>query len=180
MEAPFLDIHAALITQCRAGERQAHKQVYELYARGMYNVCFRIVKDEDDAHDVLQEAFISAFRHLDSYRAESSFGAWLKRIVVNKSINFLRKKRELPLPENDAFDLAEEAQVDEIDELSISRVKRAIDNLPEGYRLVLTLYLLEGYDHKEIAGILKISESTSKSQFNRAKKKLRELLSTNN
>lgn len=176
MEAQFSDIHAGLIEQCRSGERHAHKQLYDLYSRGMYNVCYRIVRDEDDAHDVLQEAFISAFRNLNSYRGEASFGAWLKRIVVNKAINFIRKKRELPLPENEEFDLAEEEPGNEVDPLSVDRVKSAIARLPEGYRLVLTLYLLEGYDHKEIAGILNITESTSKSQFNRSKKKLKELL----
>ncbi|HMQ01056.1 MAG TPA: sigma-70 family RNA polymerase sigma factor [Cyclobacteriaceae bacterium] len=176
MEVQYVNIHAGLIEQCRAGERHAFKQLYELYAKGMYNVCYRIVRDEDDAHDVLQEAFISAFHHLGSYRAESSFGAWLKRIAVNKAINFLRKKRELALNDDEDFDVMEEESQTEPDLHSIERIKRAIALLPEGYRLVLSLYLLEGYDHKEIAEILNISESTSKSQFNRSKKKLKEIL----
>lgn len=176
MEAQFVDIHASLIARCRAGERLAYRELYNLFAKGMYNVCYRIVRDEDDAHDVLQDAFISAFKNLDAFRGDSSFGAWLKRIVINKAINFIRKKREELLPENADFDLAEEDADTEVDDLSVERVKRTIQLLPEGYKLVLTLYLMEGYDHQEIAEILKVSVSTSKSQLNRAKKKLKDLL----
>jgi RNA polymerase sigma factor (sigma-70 family) len=176
VKTQYIDIHAGLIERCRAGERYASKQLYEQYAKAMYNVSYRIVRDEDDAHDILQEAFISAFHNLHTYRAESAFGAWLKRIVINKAINFIRKKREIPLSENEEFDLAEDGLESEPDQLSVDKVKRAINLLPDGYRLVLSLYLLEGYDHKEIAGILNITESTSKSQFNRAKKKVKEIM----
>jgi RNA polymerase sigma factor (sigma-70 family) len=176
VKTQYIDLHAGLIEQCLAGERFATKQLYDLYARAMYNTCYRIVRDEDDAHDVLQEAFISAFQNLHNYRAESAFGAWLKRIAINKAINFLRKKRELPFPEKEDFDLKDEVEVNEVDMLSVDKVKSAIVLLPAGYKLVLSLYLLEGYDHKEIASILDISESTSKSQFNRAKKKLKDIL----
>lgn len=143
----------------------------------MYNVGFRITGNEDDASDVLQESFISAFRNLDKYRGDATFGSWLKRIVVNKAINSLNKRKEERLPENDHWDVPEEeAPVTYGEGLTVDRVKRAIEQLPDGYRSVLSLYLMEGYDHQEIGEIMGISESTSKSQLNRAKSKLREIL----
>ena len=177
MEQTALNIHEDLISRCKAGDREAHYKLYKLYSKAMYNVGYRITGNPDDAEDVLQEAFISAFRSLDSYRADASFGAWLKRIVVNKAINALKKKRHELLPDDDRFDVAEEEEpVAYGDGLTVERVKRGINQLPDGYRSVLSLYLLEGYDHQEIAEIMGISESTSKSQLNRAKNKLREHL----
>lgn len=143
----------------------------------MFNVAFRITGREADAEDAVQEAFISAFRNLSGYRADASFGAWLKRIVVNKSINMLKKRKFELLPDEAEWDVAEKEAPEEYrGELTVQRVKHAIDQLPDGYRTVLSLYLLEGYDHQEIGEILGISESTSKSQLNRAKNKLKELL----
>lgn len=143
----------------------------------MYNVSYRITGREEDAEDALQEAFISAFINLESYRGDATFGAWLKRIVVNKSINVLKKRKHELMPDEEQWDVPEEDVQDEYREgLTVDRVKKAIGELPDGYRTVLSLYLLEGYDHQEIAGIMGISESTSKSQLNRAKMKLREKL----
>ncbi len=144
----------------------------------MYNVGYRIVNDEVDAEDVLQEAFISAFSNLDHYRGDSTFGAWLKRIVINKAINQLHKKKLERIPEDDRWDVKEEEEVDVLEgyPFTVEKVKGAIALLPDGYRSVLSMYLFEGYDHAEIGEVLGISESTSKSQFNRAKKKLKELL----
>jgi RNA polymerase sigma-70 factor (ECF subfamily) len=143
----------------------------------MFNVSVRITGDPDEAEDALQEAFISAFGNLGNYRGEASFGSWLKRIVVNKSINHLKKKRMEMFPENEDFDVAEVEQESQYQsEFSVEKVREAIENLPDGYRSVLSLYLIEGYDHQEIGEILNISESTSKSQLNRAKSKLREIL----
>ena len=144
----------------------------------MYNVGFRIVNDVEEAHDVLQESFISAFNNLDSYRGDSAFGAWLKRIVINKAITQATKKKMERLPDDDRWDVREEEPVDLFEgyPFSVEKVRAAIQTLPDGYRNVLSLYLLEGYDHGEIAEIMGISESTSKSQYNRSKKKLKELL----
>jgi len=174
-----LDIHHELIDRCRAGDREAHFRLYKLYSRAMYNVGYRITGNEEDAEDVLQEAFVSAFRNLESYRADATFGAWLKRIVVNKAINVLKKRKENVIAQEEDFDVpAEEPGADYRPELSVEKVRQCIDLLPDGYRSVLSLYLLEGYDHEEIAGIMGISESTSKSQLNRAKNKLKELLTS--
>ncbi len=142
----------------------------------MFNVAYRIVHDEDEAEDVLQEGFISAFRNLKNYRQEAAFGAWLKRIVVNKAINAVKRKRMDRFPEEGNIELSEEEDQFTDFPFTVEQVRNAIDQLPDGYRMVLSLYLLEGYDHGEIAEILGITESTSKSQFNRSKKKLRELL----
>ena len=144
----------------------------------MYNVGYRIVNSEEEAQDVLQEAFISAFRNLNHYRGDATFGAWLKKIVVNKAINQVKKRKMERLPEDERWDVKEEEVGEEFEDFpfTVEKVKNAIRRLPDGYRTVLSLYLLEGYDHGEIAEILGITESTSKSQFNRSKKKLKELL----
>jgi RNA polymerase sigma factor (sigma-70 family) len=177
LEQQTLNIHEDLIARCKSGDREAYYRLYRLYSKAMYNVSYRITGREEDAEDALQEAFISAFRNLESYRADAAFGAWLKKIVVNKAINILKKRRHDLMPEDEQWDVAEEEVSDEYrEELTVERVKKAIEQLPAGYRAVLSLYLLEGYDHEEIGGILGISESTSKSQLNRAKGKLREIL----
>ena len=170
--------HDELIKRCLQGDRQGYYELYTLYRRSMYNVGYRIVNSEEEAQDVLQEAFISAFRNLKHYRGDSTFGAWLKKIVVNKAINQVKKRKMERLPEDERWDLREEESTDDLDDFpfTVETVKNAITRLPDGYRMVLSLYLLEGYDHGEIAGILGITESTSKSQFNRSKKKLKELL----
>jgi RNA polymerase sigma factor (sigma-70 family) len=178
LSAEAVNIHEELIERCRQGDRGAHFKLYQLYKRSMYNVGYRIVNNEAEAEDVLQEAFISAFRNLAYYRGDATFGAWLKRIVVNKAINYLKKRQLERLPDDEKWDVKEEEPLDELEHFpySVAQVRDAIGRLPDGYRAVLSLYLLEGYDHSEIGGILGISESTSKSQFNRSKKKLKELL----
>lgn len=144
----------------------------------MYNTCLRITNDEMEAEDVLQESFVSAFRNLKSYKGTAAFGSWLKRIVVNNAINLVKKRRldVQPIDEARDFEKEDEEAYEPDVTYEVSQVKSCIELLPEGYRMVLSLYLLEGYDHKEIAGIMGITESTSKSQFNRSKKKLREIL----
>jgi RNA polymerase sigma factor (sigma-70 family) len=170
------NIHQDLISRCREGDQEAHFRLYKLYARSMYNVGYRIVNNADEAQDVLQEAFISAFRNLEFYRGDATFGAWLKRIVVHKAINHLKKRKLERFPDDETFDIRQEEADEEVFPMSVESVRSAIEELPDGYRAVLSLYLVEGYDHGEIAEILGISESTSKSQFNRSKKRLREIL----
>jgi len=177
LEQHVLNMHEDLIARCRTGDRDAHYQIYKLYSRSMYSVSLRITGRQEDAEDALQEAFISAFKNLGHYRADATFGAWLKRIVVNKSINVLKKRKHELMQEDEPWDVVEEEAPAQYKEgLTLERVKKAIGELPDGYRTVLSLYLLEGYDHQEIAEIMAISESTSKSQLNRAKTKLREKL----
>lgn len=130
-----------------------------------------------DAEDVLQEGFLSAFKNLESYRGEASFGAWLKRIIVNKALSQAQKsKRDLMLVEE--YEKQDEPEMYEKGEpaYSVDQIKNAITQLSTGFRTVLSLYLFEGYDHKEISSILGISESTSKSQYKRAKDKLKSII----
>lgn len=171
------DETGSLISGSIRGDRSAQYALYKKYARAMYNVSYRIVNDEDDARDVLQEAFINAFRNLNSFRAESSFGAWLKKIVINQSINHIRKQKMMfePIDGSDYADESDEIPDDNL-KLNVSRVRDAIQELPEGFRMVFSLYLLEGYDHAEISKILGISESTSKTQYIRARNKLKKML----
>lgn len=167
-----------LVSQCLAGDRPAQQRLYRQYADAMYNICHRMMGQAAEAEDVLQDAFVEIFRKLDTFRGEATLGAWMKRIVINHCLNGLKKRRiqfsELQayhdeLPDDPAGD-AEDVQYE------VARIREAIRQLPDGYRQVLTLYLLEGYDHSEIAHILGIQESGSKSQYSRAKARLRALL----
>lgn len=145
----------------------------------MYNICHRIMNNREEAEDMLQESFIDAFLKLGTFRYESAFGVWLKRIVVNKCINSLkRKKAELLFTDNLPDNGAQNEGEDILDTLSlrVKDVQNAMDKLPQGYRVIFSLYLLEGYDHSEIAQILGVSESTSKSQYSRAKQRIKEIL----
>ena len=168
--------HEFLIEECKRGNRKAQHKIYELYARPLYGTALRITGDTMEAQDVIQESFIDAFRHLATFRKESTFGAWLKRIVVNKSLNVV-KKRRLPVTEltSNHEDVEEEEGYEE-PAYSIEMVRDAMQELPEGYRIVFSLFAMEGYAHKDIAEQLGITESTSKSQYNRAKKKIRALV----
>lgn len=170
--------HQDLIRQCKRGDQKAQFEIYRLYHAAMFNTTLRIVGDSDDAEDVMQEAFLKAFAKLDSYRGEVSFGAWLKRIMINKALDFLRLKRE-QLSLEDAGEIREMAEEEAEDveyKYTSETIKKAIYALPEGYRIVLSLILLEGYDHEEVSLILNISNATSRTQYHRAKKRLIELL----
>lgn len=171
-------IHQDLIAACKSGDRLAQFRLYQLYARAMYNVCTRILGDPHLADDALQEAFISAFSKLDTFEGRSSFGAWLKRIVVNRCLSHLNRQslREEPLEEGTHDLVAEESLPGPAGEISSQRIHAAIRSLPEGCRVIFSLYQLEGYDHQEISEILDITVSTSKSQYHRAKKLLQEKL----
>jgi RNA polymerase sigma factor (sigma-70 family) len=176
LETVYIDKHADLVDECRNGNRKAQFELYKLYANAMYNVALRIVNDDAEAEDVLQEAFLDAFNRIAAFRQETTFGLWLKQIVINRSINYLRK-RKLELVSLDEVEVADEIDTDfEETTLKVEAIKAAMNELPDGYRVVLTLYLFEGYDHEEIAHILKITENTSRSQYLRAKRKLNNLL----
>jgi len=178
LAAPELHIHEKLIEECRSGSRKAQFRLYELYSKAMLNTAYRIMGSREEAEDMLQEAFTDCFRKIGTYRTDSTFGAWLKTIVINRCITRLRK-READLVYVDDYS-RHEMQQEEPQETtwpSPQMISRAVERLPEGYRVVFSLYLLEGYDHTEISQILGISESTSKTQYARAKEKLKKILS---
>ncbi|TWO32510.1 RNA polymerase sigma factor [Seonamhaeicola sediminis] len=169
-----------IIEQCKQNNRKAQLQLYNQYCDGMYIVAKRFLRDANDAEDVVQESFIKAFSKLHQYKAEVTFGAWLKRIVVNKSIDFLKSKKQ-QLVELDEVHLKvvdtpkdDKWLVD--DAITLNDVKIAIEKLPDKYQYVVMLYLIEGYDHQEISEILNISEVASRTQLSRGKVKLQELL----
>lgn len=173
------DIHQPIIEACKRGDERQKYQLYKLYSKAMFNVCYRMMNNREEAEDVLQEAFTQAFMKLDSYRYESVFGAWLKRIVINTCINAKNKRKvELTLFEDlHRFDAPGESEEnDEMVQLTVQNISKAMAKLPEGGRMIFSLYLFEGYDHGEIAQILDITESTSKSQFMRAKRRIIEIL----
>ena len=173
----YNNIHRELVEDCKSGKRQAQFELYRLYSKAMYNICLRMVRNDLDAEDLLQNSFVDVFTKLHTFRFQSSVGAWIKRIVVNNCINFLKKRR---LEIQELNDQIAEKPIPEEEDIkppyTVESINHALLKLPDGYRVVFTLYMLEGYDHKEIAEILSISEATSKSQFSRAKKKLRELI----
>ena len=169
--------HRDLIERCREGRRDAQFELYGLYSRAMYNTALRMVRHPHDAEDILQSVFVEVFSKLESFRYESSIGAWMKRITINKCINFL-KSRKLALTELTAsHDRAEITEHQQEPVWSVEKINKAIEKLPDGYRVVFSLYAVEGYDHEEIGQILGVTEATSKSQYSRAKAKLREMLS---
>lgn len=177
MEKDSINIHQDLIISCKNGDHKAFKELYMLYAKSMFNIALRILKNKDEAEDTIQEAFIKAYNKIDQFDFQATFGAWLKKIVVNQALDFLRKESKWKLDELGHENVPEESEIDWEDiELKVDIVKKAIHNLPAGFRAVTSLYLFEGFEHKEIAEILSISENTSKSQFHRAKKKIKDFI----
>lgn len=179
MELAVLPQRDELIDRCLGGDPLAYKELYQRYSKAMFNTCLRLLNNVAEAEDVLQESFIEAFKNLPHFENRTSFGGWLKQICVNRSVNQL-KKRKIVLVDIEKTNQHERAAETDIDENELSfkveSVKKAITQLPDGYRTVLSLYLLEGYDHEEIAGILNVAESTTRTQFIRAKQKLLQLL----
>ena len=167
-----------LVSHSLNGNRQAQYALYRKYVGAMFHTVVRMVGSQEDAEDLTQEVFAKVFQQLHSFRGESTLGAWIKRIAVNTSLNFLRQANRIRF-----VDLANQAiQEDEatIDETAwahdIRRIHEAIKCLPDGCRTVFTLYLLEGYPHREVAEMLGITESTSKTQYKRAKRLIRQEL----
>lgn len=171
----------SLINACLVNDRKAQIEIYNRFAKSMFNVSLRIVKDKMLAEDITQEAFISAFKGLKSFRREVSFYSWLRKIVINKSLDEIRRRKIILTDLNEAL-IAEETTDDEENnagkEEMLNRIKNELYNLPDGYRIIISLYYLEGFDHDEISQILNISSSTSRSQLTRAKRLILKRLTT--
>lgn len=168
-----------IIEKCKKGERAAQNELYKRYYKGMYNVSMRILNNGADAEDTMQEAFISAFGQLSTFKGEVTFGSWLKKIVINRSIDLLRKRK---IQFDDLSELAQSEYEEDVqgsyDEITPKMVKQAIEKLKDNYRIVLTLFLIEGYDHDEIAQIMKITNGASRTIYHRAKEQLKNELTT--
>ena len=169
-----LQVHKNIIEKSKRGDNKSQFELYKLYSRAMFNTCYRLMNHREDAEDILQDSFSDAFRKLDTFVYHSTFGAWLKRIVLNNCINEL-KRRKLDLKFCEEIPSSVVDEVVEV-KLSVDQIKKAMMQLPNGSRIIFSLYLLEGYDHREIAAILETSESNSKSQYMRAKRKIKEIL----
>jgi RNA polymerase sigma factor (sigma-70 family) len=169
-----------IVEKCKQNDRKAQLQLYNKYCDGMFVVAKRFVKDTLEAEDIVQESFIKAFAKLHQYKAEVTFGAWLKRIVINKSIDLLKSKKQQLLELDEVhLKVVDSSYKDEWlvdDEITLNEVKDAISKLPDKYKYVVMMFLIEGYDHQEIAQVLNITEVASRTQLSRGKTKLKELL----
>ena len=162
-----------LVQACIDGDHQAQSKLYYQYSNAMYNICYRMMKSSAHAEDILQDAFITVYEKLASFRFDASLGAWIKRIVINKCINALREQNKMLFEHLDPITVPNtDHSIGPEPPYTIHHIKQAVKHLPPGYQIITNLYLFEGYDHGEIAQILKISESTSKSQYHRAKKRI--------
>jgi RNA polymerase sigma factor (sigma-70 family) len=171
----FTNLHQDLIEGCRRGDQKAQFQIYKLYYKAMYNTSLRIVNDTMEAEDIMQEAFLSAFEKIDTYSGIVSFGSWLRKIVQNRSLDYIAKRGRIVYGDIKLFEEAEDTHTEvsvlnEEPDIRIQKIKAVIKSLPDVYRNIMSLYLLEGYDHEEISEILSIPSSTSRSQFSRARK----------
>jgi RNA polymerase sigma-70 factor (ECF subfamily) len=176
-EGQFKNVHQDLIDGCRMYDQKSQFQIYKLYYKAMYNTSLRIVNDTMEAEDIMQESFLSAFEKIGSYSGTVSFGAWLKKIVENRSLDFLKKKRRIIFEDIESMPPTEEAYFEnhlqnEDHDPRFTRLMSVISMLPEKYREIISLYLFEGYDHEEIGEILSIPSSTSRSQFTRARHRI--------
>ena len=181
MKENYKNIHQKLIDKCKKGDTKSQFALYKLYYKAMYNTCCRIINNNIIAEDVMQEAFLSAFTKINYYDNKVSFGAWLKKITVNKSLDYLKKQKiefidlnnlKNDISDNETNEIKDEQNIN----YEVKKIQQAITKLDDKYRIVLSLYLVEGYDHEEISQILEIPHSTVRSQYARAKRKLIELL----
>jgi RNA polymerase sigma factor (sigma-70 family) len=179
---PTITYTEELLARCLKGDQRAQLEIYNKYYKAMYNTALRIVNDTAEAEDVMQEAFIKAFSKLDTFQGKSTFGAWLKKITVNLSINSFNKNSKFrnvsyedefrhELDENEGIDVAEEKPG-----TKVQKILKAMNSLKESYRIVLTLHLIEGYDYDEICEILGLSAANCRTSISRAKESLRKKL----
>ena len=167
-----------LIADCKRNDRQAQLQIYEQYSGAMYNIALRFLKDSFDAEEAMQDGFIAAYSKLHQFNGESTFGAWLKKIVIRKSLDRLKTRKMELIALNEHFletvDTGDSWETD--DNISVEQVKTEIENLPDKYKYPVMLFLIEGYDHEEISEILNISPVSSRTLVHRGKKKLQKSL----
>ncbi|MDT0555775.1 RNA polymerase sigma factor [Patiriisocius hiemis] len=172
--------YTKLIAKAKKGNRKAQHELFQTFSPKMLSICRQYLKNTDIAEEVMLSGFLKVFTNLDSYKSQGSFEGWIRRIMVNESISQLRREKKLQF--NDAAEI--ENSIEHVayieTELEANEIQKLIDSLPEGYKTVFVLYALEGYKHSEIAELLQISESTSKSQLFKARKLLQSKIKQNN
>tara|TARA_R110000796_G_scaffold41772_4_gene103508 strand:- start:89730 stop:90293 length:564 start_codon:yes stop_codon:yes gene_type:complete len=168
-----------LIKKAIAGNSQAQKYLYEKSAPKMLSVCRQYIKDHDFAEDVMVIGFVKVFKYLHTFKFEGSFEGWMRRIMIRESITYLRKKQFVVF-DDDIFERNTQTHISVSSDLDVEQIQMLIDKLPEGYKMVFVLYAVEGYKHSEIAEMLQITESTSKSQLFKARRMLQEQLKEQN
>ncbi|MDR2027697.1 MAG: RNA polymerase sigma factor [Prevotellaceae bacterium] len=174
-----------MIIQLVRGDRKAQMQLYGAFYRKVYNSCFRILRDRCEAEDAMQESFLKVFANIDRYDGKISFDAWILRIAINTAIDKLRKNKVQFIDGGEAVftdkidDTGDDEDEKELIMEKAEQIKAAVEQLPDTAKLIVTLYLIEGYDHEEIAGILKIQQGNVRIQYMRAKQKLIEIIKQN-
>jgi RNA polymerase sigma factor (sigma-70 family) len=169
-----MDQDDILVEGCKAGNQQAQIGVYRKYCQQVYNTCLRIVKNPADAEDLMQNSFIDAFSRIKSYKGPSAFAGWLKKIAVNNAIDYLAKRKQPGENLEILPDIADDdvSESEEFIELRVEQIKKAMNCIITEYRVILSLYLFEGYDHEEIGQILEISQANVRTRISRAKQSL--------
>lgn len=167
-----------LLTRCKEADKNAQMQIYKAYYKAMYNTSFRILRDEFEAEDLMQEAFLTVFAKLDTFKGDVTFGSWFKRIVINKSLTQLKRNNRYREVKMEVLSNHYPDREDSINyaELKGTNVLEKLNSLKENYRVILTLNLIEGYDYEEISQILNYSNENVRTTISRAKKKLKQLL----
>lgn len=169
----YKDLHHDLIKKCKKQDQRSQMQIYKLYYKAMFNTCLRIVGNKSDAEDIMQDSFLSAFQKIEQYNEKGSFGGWLKRIVVNNSIDFT-KRNKIFTEFDDQIELEEESSTEQAEiNIRLKDIKEALNRIKNQYRIIISLFLFEGYDHDEISEILNISYNLSRTRYHRAKEQLK-------
>lgn len=167
-----------LIKRCSQYDRTAQQKLYEMYAPKMLGICRRYVTDGEVARDLMHDGFITVFSKIGDFRGEGSFEGWMRRIFVNTALGYIRKQKnwQTTISVDEVGGQLEADTISALEKMEARELMRCIDALPDGYRVVLNLFAIEGYSHKEIAEMLAINEGTSRSQYARAKLYLQKLL----
>ncbi len=176
MKEKYVEKYQDLIQSCRKNDRHAQLNIYKLYYKAMYNTSLRIVNITADAEDIMQDSFLEAFLKINSYNGDGSFGSWLKRIVINKSLDFLKARQSRMSLGQKIMEMEEQNREEDIASTDIDakmeEVKLAFEKLPDNYRIILSLFLMEGYDHQEIAQILNTPYGNVRTRYSRARQRL--------
>lgn len=169
-----------LIQQCKMNSYAAQMHVYKIHKDLMYNACWRLLKNKHDAEDAVHDSFIKGFRKIHQLKDDTNLGGWLKRIAINHCVDIIRKRKNIWVENVERIEVEDEETTLGDEELSIEFIKNCMNSLKEKYRIILVLYMIEDYTHKEISNMLKLKESTVRNQYKRGKEQLIKLIQNSN